>query len=164
MNTMKIEIRYLLNSSKDWSILSLTCEEYFEEYEDIKEYSIDDIPKHDLAHGYLNISPKDISHLVLSISENEKLKEHSYTFWNHGDNFVINIKDQDFNVVEEQIIVSNLLEKEPNKTEVLRFRKMNGSLIPTYHSIIIDQPNGEQEEVLFDTSNLKESFREKILV
>lgn len=164
MNTMKIEIKYLLNSSKDWSNLSLTCEEYFEEQEDIKEYSIDDIPKHDLAHGYLNISPKYINHLVLSISENEKFKEHSYTFWNHGDNFVIHVKDQDFNIVEEQIIVSNLIEKEPNKTEILRFRKVNGLLIPTYHSIITDQSNGEQEEDLFDTSNLKESFKENILV
>lgn len=161
---MKIEIRYLLNFEKEWSSLSLTCDEYFERYDDIKEYSIDDIPKYDRAYEYLNISPKDICHLVLSISEDEKLKEHRYTFWNQGNNFSINVKDQDLNAVEEQLIISNLLEREPDKAEVLRFRKVNGLLIPTYHSIIVDQLSGKQEEIIFDTSKFKETLQERVLV
>lgn len=138
-----IKITYLTIDNKEGE-LTLEPEQYFEEYSDIKKFTIVDAPKFSHAFEYLDIEPKELQNVKLIVKDQNDIKEHFYSFWNEGKNYSIATNKLYKNTKREGLIIFNVIEENPYRTEIIRFTKKDNYFIPSSHAIITDIDDKEE--------------------
>ncbi len=153
-NEIKILFKYHIKNETEWRILHMEPKDYFDE--DL-EYDLDSSPKFVNFCDYLKYSQDEILFIYIAIENDFGKKEFKQTFWNSGNNFMIERIDSKYNDYRE-IIISSLLPDEYDKSETIRIVLKGDRLFPAYHGIIKDETDGTQSEKKLNLTNFKELF------
>ena len=149
-----IILRYLQKNQKEFEVLELSNENYFDlEKNEIAD--INSVPKYSQPYYYVNLPLEKLVFVELTIQLNEKKRTFKQTFWNNGENFLTERTDLDDNYKE--IILTTKLESD--RYEIMRLTLISGFLVPIYHGIITSSSNGKEKEDKFDTENFLEIIK-----
>ena len=152
---MKITFKYQIKGEKHWRVLNLKPEEYFDQDD---KYDLNSSPKHSNFHEYLTYSKVEILFIHIIIETEYGRRDFKQSFWNDGNNFIIeriDSVDRDY----REIIISSLIDNEKKEWETLRIVSNNHRLFPAYHGVIRDELDGTQSERKLDLQLFKELFK-----
>jgi hypothetical protein len=149
---LEVMLEHKLLGQPSWRQLPITVGEYFDpDYASSDdELDIDDVPLHDHAVRYLDVSNSLVETTRLTLLDNKTCKKRTIveTFWNGGCNRIIERRDQ-FCGVEEywEMIIDVQLTADPLTVEIMRVGRNAETMIIYSHSIITDNADGSQTEV-----------------
>ena len=161
-NNIVIDFKYKLNKSDTWLKKDITVEEYFDlDYLDEGEpIVVDSVPLYNDFIDYIkntDCEKQQISKISIDIIDTvTNCKLHFYqTFWNKQENWIVERIDTiDGNEINyHEFIISTVLPREiSNNTEldyeIIRFQKKESDINFLFHSIIRDNADGSQSEIL----------------
>ncbi|MGB0386415.1 MAG: hypothetical protein ACPGWR_16515 [Ardenticatenaceae bacterium] len=145
-SSVQITLKYKTVTNPDWLFLDLAPQEYFD-LEPEEEVEIDSIPEYNHAIDYLALDSREIDTtvLILTDEEQETRRAITETFWNHGQNRLIERVDSGTNPYWEMILEVQTGQTPPT-WEVLRVCREDGAMKPIYHAFIRDNHDGSQIE------------------
>ncbi len=155
-NYIYIKISYLISGLDEWKSLELSPHEYFDfQYTDIHDSDIDSVPKYDHAIDYINIDKKEVSATILQLSDriSEERIEIRTSYWNDGNNMIIERRDSGPNRLYYELIYSFKMSERPETYEIFRAVKKDCIFVPVYHGIIKNNTDGSQSETKIKTEN-----------
>lgn len=144
---VQVTLKYkTLSSNADWQFVELAPQEYFD-LEPDEAVEIDSIPEYNHAIDYLGLDSSEIDTTVLILTDEEREARRAITetFWNNGQNRLIERVDSGRDPYWEMILevqTSNI----PPTWEVLRVCREDGAMKPIYHAFIRDNHDGSQIE------------------
>ena len=153
-NEIKILFKYHIKDETEWRVLHMKPQDYFDE---ALEYDLDSSPKFANFCDYLKHSKDEVLFIHITVENNVGKKEFKQTFWNEGNNFIIERIDSKFNDYRE-IIVSSQVQNEHDKSETIRIVLKGDRLFPAYHGFIKDEADGTQSEKKLNLKYFKELF------
>ena len=149
-----IKITYRLRSHTEWITLHPTPEQYFApdpEEEEKGEYDVESPPRFSDVRDYLeerdeSLQDSDITNVNVFLKDFEKQAEISFyhTYWNNGENMLIERRDSTPLESYHEIIVQLAIDR--CICETLRFVEENGIMHPTMHSHILNNADGTQSD------------------
>ena len=140
---MKIDFKYFTKKDFAWKKLEITAEEYFD-LEEGEECTTESITQHLNLHQYLNIPLEELLFIHVITENSDSKRELKQTFWDNGNNSVIERLDSGSKSFKE-IIITLLRE---NKEEIIRMASIESQVIPLYHALFTDLGEAESEEKL----------------
>jgi hypothetical protein len=143
-NQMQISIAYKVKESTEWEMITLSPDEYLdlEPGEEIE----DCIPIYDHAIDYLDVDRKSISDTKIIVREaNGQQQVITETFWNQGENRIIERTDSGFKSFWLMIIEIKLKDTPPT-WEIMRFEREDSIPKLCYHDLIQENEDGSQTE------------------
>ena len=151
---LRILIEYKLNNSSEWHTVELSTEEYFDMdmIDEDEEISWNCIPEYDHAIEYLDINSSSVSNtsIIISDRESDTNRVIKTTFWNNGQNQIIERIDKCSGISSYLMITNTKLQEEPSVREIMRFSRTNDVLEIKFHSFIRDNEDGSQtEKIIF---------------
>jgi hypothetical protein len=147
--SIQVFIDYHQKNTSEWITIELKPEEYFDVESDA-EITWNSIPRFDNAIDYLDLEKSAINNTRIRISDSQFNlgRTISTTFWNGGENQIIERVDEGKN--DMQIIITNKIQENPDIWEIMRFKKQNHTLQIEFHSFIQEDENEFQvEKVIF---------------
>jgi hypothetical protein len=145
---IQVTIDYKLINSDRWESVEISPDVYFE-LDPGEEIELNSIPRYNHAIQYLNLAPKTI--LITKLTLVDKLRNNERliveTFWNNGENRVIERIDRDSHPYWEMILESKI-SNSPPLWEILRLGRQDGCLTRLYHGFIQESNDGSQTETL----------------
>lgn len=111
---------------------------------------------------YLNIDLKELLLIIASIEVNNETRILKQTFWNNGNNILTERIDIGIENYKEMILSFKIDEKK-NIYETLRLFLGDKFTVPTYHSLIHSDGNGEDIENRFDTNVYIEMIKKGLI-
>ena len=148
---MQITLEYKLVNSDAWETVRLASDDFFE-LEPGEQATIDSVPKHNHGVDYLALEPPTVRTTRITIIDDVKKSNRVIceTFWNNGQNRVIERTDHGVSEYWEMIIRTRIREN-PLTWDILRMGRQDGILVPFYHGIIQRNPDGSETETKMDT-------------
>jgi hypothetical protein len=147
---VKIIIEYQLTDNKKWESVELTPDKYFD-FEPDEKIDLNSVPKYNHAIEYLGSDHHRVGITKLLIIEEASQTKRSIieTFWNKGENRLIERFDSEPNPYWEMILEIKVSEVPP-VWEILRLGKKDGVMTPWYHAFLQDNDDGSQTENRID--------------
>jgi hypothetical protein len=150
---MKIIIEYRIVGSDAWESIELMPDEYFDLAAG-EQAKIGSVPRYNHGIDYLAFAAQDLRMTRITVRDDA---QHSVrviceTFWNNGENRLIERTDRGAKEYWE-MIVSTKLRDAPLTSEILRIGRRDGMLIPWYHGYIRRNSDGSETETKVDTSS-----------
>ena len=152
---INIKITYRLKNNIEWMILHPAPEQYFDpdpEEEEKGEYDIESVPRFLDVRDYLeerdeSLRDSDITNVNVFLRDFEKHAETSlyHTYWNNGENMLIERRDSTPLESYHEIIIQLTIDR--CICETLRFVEENGIMRPTMHSHILNNADGTQSDL-----------------
>jgi len=158
---MSIKIEFLLRGQSHFICKEISFEEYFD-LEENELVEINSIPKFSQPYQYLNIDLKELLLIIASIEVNNETRILKQTFWNNGNNILTERIDIGIENYKEMILSFKIDEKK-NIYETLRLFLGDKFTVPTYHSLIHSDGNGEDIENRFDTNVYIEMIKKGLI-
>ena len=146
MDNVSIKIEYKLSNSDKWYLVEFLPDEYFD-LEPNEEVEWDCVPLYNDTLDYLDIDKtlvKFIKTTIIDI-ENNISQVFTETFWNQGNNRIIETNITGSKLYQETIIDIKL-KNDPPTWELLRYTKENNLPKLSYHGFFKDNDDGSQEE------------------
>jgi hypothetical protein len=143
----KVTIEFKLQGSEEWLSIPLSTDQYFD-LEPGERPSMNSVPDYVHAVQYLKV-PRESVHmtrLTLEDSSDQARRFITETFWNQGENRVIERLDTGTKPFWEMIVEVKVIESPPT-WEILRLRRQDGIPLPSYHGFITNNEDGSQTEV-----------------
>ena len=141
-----INFKYMTAQSIEFQTLNISIEDYFElDKDEICE--IDSVPRFLHFHDYIDIKIEDLLFIHVIIEIEDKKREFKQSFWNQGNNFIIERIDTGDIPYKEIIICSDIKEGE---SEIIRFTFHDSQILPVYHGFISTNSDGTQSEIEMD--------------
>ncbi|MBD2302123.1 hypothetical protein [Nostoc sp. FACHB-190] len=148
--TLNIFIDYKLINDLQWHIVEMSPEEYFDTslLEEGEQLIWNSIPEYNHAIEYLNIDPSLVSDTRIRVQDSESLKTLTITttFWNNGNNFIIERIDNALDKAKYVMIIQTKLQEDPTTWEIMRFKKKSDVLELEFHTFIRENEDGSQTE------------------
>ncbi|MBD2457444.1 hypothetical protein H6G80_25620 [Nostoc sp. FACHB-87] len=148
--TLNIFIDYKLINDLQWHIVEMSPEEYFDTslLEEGEQLIWNSIPEYNHAIEYLNIDPSLVSDTRIRVQDSESLKTLTIitTFWNNGNNFIIERIDNALDKAKYVMIIQTKLQEDPTIWEIMRFKKKSDVLELEFHTFIRENEDGSQTE------------------
>ncbi len=143
---VQVMLKYKTFSQADWQFIELAPQEYFD-LEPNEEVEIDSIPEYNHAIDYLALDSSEIETTVLILTDEEQQARRAITetFWNNGQNRLIERVDSGCDPYWEMILEVQTAHTPPT-WEVLRVCREDGAMKPIYHAFIRDNHDGSQLE------------------
>jgi hypothetical protein len=144
-------IDYRQKNTSDWITIELKPEEYFDSEFD-SDITWDSIPQFDDASDYLDIEKSVLQNIRIRITDLQFNigRTISTTFWNDGENQIVERIDEGINDAPQMIIITNKIQENPDIWEIMRFKKQNHTLQIEFHSFIQeDEDEFQVEKVIF---------------
>jgi hypothetical protein len=148
MKRITITVEYKLSNSAEYCEVELEPEEYFDlELNEKAEW--DSVPKFNDTLDYLNIDKEKVQYIKTTIMDQETNTNLCFvdTFWNQGENRIIEKTISGSRSYWEMIICTKLLESSFT-WELLRFHKENNIPTLSYHGLFKDNEDGSEEELI----------------
>jgi hypothetical protein len=146
VSNVKITLEYKLIHGGAWKSFTLTPAEFFE-LESGEYARIDSVPRHNHGTDYLGLAPQAIRMTRITIVDDAQKSNRVIceTFWNSGQNRVIERTDRGVSEYWEMILKTRISEAPPT-WEILRLGRQDGTLIPLYHGFIRENRDGSETE------------------
>jgi len=143
---VQVTLKYKTLSNADWQFIELAAQEYFD-LEPDEEVEIDSIPEYNHAIDYLALDSSQIETTMLILTDEERQARRAITetFWNNGQNRLIERVDSGSAPYWEMILEVQTGQAPPI-WEVLRVCREDGAMKPIYHAFIRDNHDGSQFE------------------
>jgi hypothetical protein len=147
---MEIILEYKLQTSEGWKSVRLSPDQYFD-LEPGEQPKVDSVARYNHGIDYLNFVPQDIRMTRLRIKDDMRQSTLTIceTFWNNGQNRVIERRDHGAGEYWEMIVEIRISEV-PTTWEILRLGRREGILIPWYHGRIRRNSDGSETETKVD--------------
>src|SRR5262249_49510069 len=128
----------------------LTPDEFFE-LEPGERATMDSVPRQNHGIDYLEFAPQTIRMTRITIIDDvqKSVRVICETFWNNGQNRVIERTDRGVSEYWEMILKIRINEAPPT-WEILRLGRQDGTLSPLYHGLIQQNSNGSETETKVD--------------
>lgn len=145
-SSVQIMLKYKTLSHGDWQFVELAAQDYFD-LEPDEEVEIDSIPEYNHAIDYLALDSSQIETTMLILTDEERQAHRAITetFWNNGQNRLIERVDSGSDPYWEMILEVRTGQT-PSTWEVLRVCREDGAMKPIYHAFIKDNHDGSQLE------------------
>ncbi|OCQ89641.1 hypothetical protein BCD64_16885 [Nostoc sp. MBR 210] len=148
--TLNIFIDYKLINDLQWHIVEMSPEEYFDTslLDEGEQLGWNSIPEYNHAIEYLNIDQSLVSNTRIRIQDSESLKSLTITttFWNNGQDFIIERIDNALDTTKYVMITQTKLQEDPTIWEIMRFKKNSDVLEIEFHTFIRENKDGSQTE------------------
>lgn len=146
MSQVRIFLEYKLINSSQWHCVEMSPEDYFDLDPD-EEIEWNCIPEYEHGIDYLNIDRASILSTKITIIDPkvEVTKIITETFWNQGQNRIIERIDRGTEVSYFLTIVDIKLQDDPPIYEILRFERDEENLPKICSYVLIKEENGREE-------------------
>ena len=146
-NNFSIEIQYKILDEISWKKIILSPDLYFD-LDDDEEIEVDSVPKYLSPLNYIEGQIQNVQNIKILINDfkNKASRTLFYTYWNNQRSFIAERIDYINDVKSTEIVISADIQENSRVTDILRAIRKDGVLVPIYHGIIKDNPDGSQEE------------------
>ncbi|AFY45692.1 hypothetical protein [Nostoc sp. PCC 7107] len=149
---LNIFIDYKLINDLQWHTVEMSPEEYFDTslLEKDEKLIWNSIPEYNHAIEYLDIDLCLLSNTRtrIRIQDSEFLITLTITttFWNNGQNLIIERIDNALDETKSVMIIQTKLQEDPTVWEIMRFKKKSDVLELEFHTFIRENEDGSQTE------------------
>jgi hypothetical protein len=135
-----ISLKYHLRHESSWREKVLSIADYFDLNEE-EELDIDSPVLESNLLNYVGVAASQIMLIRLELEINGKSRSFRQSFWNNGENFIIERIDSGIRGDRELILVTSN-SGDSRSSEVIRVVDFGEALVPVYHSVSFQNCDG----------------------
>ena len=147
MHGLQITLLFRKAVQTTWHEKGLSVEEYFD-LDAGEQADMNSVPRHNHALDYIGLSASEMQNTRLEIVDHTSQSRRviTETFWNAGNNRVIERVDNLADSSYWELIVESKIE-EPDVWEILRFGRQEDVVVPLYQGFFVDHDDGTEKEI-----------------